>query len=237
MVLQRLSPQEVRTRRQELTQQAITTEPDLAQKLIALTKWIENKKDGLLTSKPYVLALLTEIIRDAEIWFALRALSDDERQQFYISESFSITEQYWLEALWPRWISDRDPKFPNWRREVMNGNFRREDARLLESLGRELTGKGGSYLWRHLLDLSMATDLLASGQKELPLCVQLTTISETHLDQKRQSWETTLQSWRIERGLLISYNPMENDLVAQLAAAIFDHTDSLAIVEYFMILV
>ncbi|MEA5417939.1 hypothetical protein VB712_01805 [Spirulina sp. CCNP1310] len=237
MVLKRLSPQEARTRLEELTQRATTTEPNLAQKLAALSKWIEPKKDGLLVSKPYVLDLLTEVIGDSEIWFGLRSLSDSERQQFYASENFSVTEQYWLEVLFPRWISDPDPKFPNWRREVMNGNFRREDARLLKSLGRELTRKGGSYLWRHLLDLSMATDLLASGQRESSLCVQLTTISEPHLDQKRQAWEMTLQFWCIERGLLISYNPMENDLVDRLAATIFDHSNSLAMVEYFMILV
>ncbi len=155
MVLKRLSPQEARTRLQELTQQAITTEPDLAQKLTALTKWIENKKDGLLMSKAYVLDLLTEIILDAELWLALRSLSDSKRQEFYGIENFSATERYWFEVLLPRWIYDADPKFPNWRREVMNGNFQRGDAVFLSSLGRELIGRGGSYLWRHLLDLSI----------------------------------------------------------------------------------
>ena len=124
MASQRLSPQDVRSRLKWLIQQASTPEPNLAQKLTALTKWIKDKKDGLLMSKPDVLDLLTEVILDAELWFALRSLSHEEQQQFYAGGSLSVTEQYWLEILFPRWIEDQDPKFPNWKREVMQPTFR-----------------------------------------------------------------------------------------------------------------
>ncbi|MDA0268936.1 MAG: hypothetical protein O3A14_18730 [Cyanobacteria bacterium] len=208
-----------------MTQQATATELPLAQKLTALTKWIEDKKDGLLTSKPYVLVLLTEVILDAELWLALRSLSPEQRQQLYLSENNSAAEQYWFEVLFPRWINDWDPKFPNWKREVMQGNFKRDDELILRNLAREIESRGGSYLWRHLLDLSMATDLLASGEGESPLCVQLTTVSGRYLADKRRGWEETLQYWRIQRGLLVSYNPTDNSLVSRLVTVILSYSD------------
>lgn len=213
-------------RLEQIIQQSITAEPKLAQKLIALAKWIKDKKDGLLMSKPYVLDLLTEVISDADLWVALRPLSDEERRQFYASESFSVTERYWLEVLFPRWLHDQDPKFPTWKREVMNGNFKRDDEPMLRGLAREIEGRGGSYLWRHLLDLSMATDLLASGQKANPLCVQLTTVAEPYLASKQRDWEATLAYWSIKRGLLISYNPTENLLMSRLITAILSYSDA-----------
>lgn len=199
---------------------------------MALSKWIKNKKNGLLTSKPYVLDLLTEVILDAELWLALSALSDTERQQFYASENLSVTRQYWLEVLFPRWIDDQDPKFPTWKREVMKGNFKREDEPILRNLSQELQRRGGSYLWRHLLDLSMATDLLASGQQKAALCVQLTTVSERYLADKQREWEETLRYWHIKRGLLVSYNPMENSLVSRLAEVILSDSDALTASSY-----
>jgi len=223
---QRLSPQEARSRLEQLIQQASTPEPNLAQKLTALAKWIKDKKDGLLMSKPDVLNLLTEVILDAELWFALSFLSHEERHQFYVGERLSVTEQYWLEVLFPRWINDQDPKFPNWKQEVMKGNFKREDESILRDLAREIEGRGGSYLWRHLIDLSMSTDLLASGQNETPLCVQLTTVSGPYLAGKQRGWEATLGYWRIQRGLLVSYNPTENSLVSRLVTVILRYSDA-----------
>ncbi len=222
MASQRLSPQEARTRLKQLTEQA---EPQLAQKLISLAKWIKDKKDGLLMSKPYVLDLLTEVILDVQLWLILKSLSHQEKQQFYASENFSVTERYWLEVLFPRWINNQDPKFPSWKREVMNGNFKREDEQILRNLSQELTGRGGSCSWRHLLDLSMATDLLASTQCNESLCVQLTTISGTYLTDKRQGWENTLRDWQIDRGLLISYNPTQDSLMPRIVKVILNHGD------------
>lgn len=222
MASQRISPQEARQRLEQLTKQA---EPKLAQKLIALAKWIENKKDGLLMSKPYVLDLLTEVILDVQLWLALNSISPQQRQYFYESENFSVTERYWFDVLFPRWINDQDPKFPSWKREVMNGNFKREDEEILKNIFRELTKRGGTCLWRHLLDLSMATDLLTSGQCDKSLCVQLTTISEIHLKDKQEGWENTLEYWQIKRGLLISYNPRQNSLVPRIVTVILTHSD------------
>jgi hypothetical protein len=222
----RFSPQKARLQLKQLIQQAAATEPNLAQKLTALAKWIENKKDGLLTSKPYVLDLLTEVILDAELWLVLRSFSSEERQQFYEGESFSVTEQYWLEVLFTRWVNEQDRNFPTWRREVMNGNFKRDDEDILRDLSREITGQGGSALWKHLLDLSMATDLLTSGRVKASLCVQLTTNAGQYLTEKQTKWEATLMHWGIERGLLVSYNPMEDLLVPRLIVVILRYSDS-----------
>jgi len=41
---------------------------------------------------------------------------------------------------------------------MMAGNFNQNDA-ALSSLSNEIEGLGGSYIWRYILDLSMATDL------------------------------------------------------------------------------
>lgn len=210
----------------QLTQQAQIVEPKLAQKLVALTKWIKDKKDGLLMSKPYVLDLLGEMILDVRLWLSLKPLSQQDRQKLYIGENFPVTQQYWLEVLFPRWFNDEDPKFPNWRREVMNGNFKRDDEQVLRDISREMEKRGSSFIWKHLLDLSMATDLLSSGQQEKALCVQLTTLSEAYLDGKKQGWGETLTYWRIERGLLLSYNPAENALVPQIVTVILSYSDT-----------
>jgi hypothetical protein len=204
----------------------------LAKKLQALSKWIADKKDGLLMSKPYVLDLLLEVITDAETWLCLSALSTDERLLLYTSENFSIVEQYWLEVLFPRWIETPDPKFPTWRREVMNGNFKREDEPILGNLAQELQHQGGTFLWRHVLDLSMATDLLASGQQKKVLCVQLTTVSGQYLTKKQEDWKAALQHWQIERGLLVSYSPMEDSLVLRLVKIITSTSDLSTTISY-----
>lgn len=222
----RLNPNQARTALAQLTQQAQTVEPHLAQKLAALTKWIKDKKDGLLTSKPYVLDLLGEVILDARLWLVLKPLSQQDRQNLYLSQNFSVTQQYWLEVLFPCWFNDQDPKFPTWRREVMDGNFQRDDERILNGISREIEQQGGSFLWRHLLDLSMATDLLASGHQNAALCVQLTTLAEKYLGDKQQNWESTLQYWSIKRGLLISYNPTATDLVPRLTRVILTCSDT-----------
>jgi acyl-CoA-binding protein len=222
----RLNPQQAREKLAKLAQETQTVEPKLAQKLVVLTKWIKDKKDGLLTSKPYVLDLLGEMILDAGLWLALKPLSQEDRQKLYLNLNFSVTQQYWIEILFPRWFNDEDPKFPTWRREVMNGNFKRDDEQMLRDISSEMGKRRGSFLWKHLLDLSMATDLLASGQKETVLCVQLTTLSEAYLDGKKQRWEETLTYWSIERGLLLSYNPAEKALVSQLVTAILKYSDT-----------
>jgi hypothetical protein len=209
-----------------LVQEAQTVEPHLAQKLAVLTKWIKDKKDGLLMSKPYVLDLLGEVILDARLWLVLKPLSQQDRQNLYLSQNFSVTQQYWLEVLFPCWFNDEDPKFPNWRRAVMDGNFKRDDEQILRGISREIEQRGGSFLWKHLLDLSMATDLLASGQEETALCVQLTTLSEIYLGNKKREWGETLTYWNVNRGLLLSYNPSENALVTRLVTVILSYSDT-----------
>jgi len=52
---------------------------------------------------------------------------------------------------------------------MMAGNFNQNDAALISSLSNEIEGLGGSYIWRYILDLSMATDFCC-GSFGIPLC-------------------------------------------------------------------
>lgn len=221
MALKKFSPAEVRERLKRLIQHTQSSEPNLAHKLSALAKWIKDKKDGLLVSKPYVLDLLIEVILDTEFWLVLQTLSPEDRQPF----NLSVTEQYWFEVLFPKWINAPDPKFPTWKREVMDGQFKREDEAVLQALFQEIGKRNGCYLWKHLLDLSMATDLLASGEAQEALCTQLTTLSEPYFTDKKKKWGETLTYWGIERGVIISYNPMEKTLVTKLVTVILQYSD------------
>jgi len=82
-------------------------------------------------------------------------------------------------------------------------------------------------LWKYPLDLSMATDLLEMGLTDVALFVQITTLAAQYLPEKQIAWENTLEHWNIQRGLLISYNPMPTNNVAQrISRIVFRHIDS-----------
>ncbi len=53
----------------------------------------------------------------------------------------------------------------------------------------------------------MATDLIASGTEELPLCVQLTSVRDSLNQTNLADWLSTLKHWKIKRGVFISFNP------------------------------
>ena len=227
MIPQKFKAKEIRARLDELIVQADKIEPTLAKRLIDLRKWIKQKKDGCLNSKPYVLDLLAEVVLDSTFWLALNPLNVTQRQFIYTEMNCSPAQQYWFDVLFPQWLNERDPKLPIWKQEVMAGNFNRDDEIIIRSISQKIEALGGSCLWNHILDLSMATDLVTTGIRKDPLCVQLTTVSGINLTQKHEKWQKTLIYWSIKRGLLISYNSMRSNHVAILANRILNCSDNL----------
>lgn len=228
----RLSPQIVKTEIEELIKKAtIAEEPNLASRLKDLMSWIAKEKDGFLMSRRYVLDLLTELILDCQFWLNLKSLTPEQKQILYAQEQITPVERYWYDFLFPQWFNERDPKLPTWKQKIMNNQFTRNDEKIVNSLAQEIEACGGTCLWNYLLDLSMATDLVVAGNKNISLCVQLT---QTHVNQwvdKRKKWEDTLDYWGIQRGLIISYNP-SNLNTAFLASAIVEKADTLPNISY-----
>ncbi|NTW21669.1 MAG: hypothetical protein HGA42_19815, partial [Nostocales cyanobacterium W4_Combined_metabat2_030] len=186
------------------------------------------KKDGLLTSKPLVLDFLTELILDATLWLKLKQLTPDEKEKFFEQAQLTPAERYWYEFLLPQWMNESDPKLDTWKKKIMSGAYTQDDRAFINSISHEIEALGGACLWRYILDLSMATDLLISGNLELPLCVQITMLSDEWLENKNAHWEATLRYWWIQRGLLLSFNPrkLEGKLVT-LAEVILQKGDEL----------
>lgn len=229
---ERLNPQIVKTELEALIKTASVVEPNLAERLKNLKKWIAKKQDGLLISKTHVLDLLTELILDCQFWLNhLKSLTPEQKQLLYAQEQITPVEQYWYDFLFPKWFNERDPKLPRWKQKIMNNQFTRNDEKIVNSLANEIEASGGSCLWKYLLDLSMATDLVVVGNKGIPLCVQLTQTYVNQWGDKRKKWEGTLDYWGIQRGLIISYNP-GNLNTAFLASAIVEKADTLPDISY-----
>ena len=62
----------------------------------------------------------------------------------------------------------------------------------------------------------MATDIIVSSNDHSCLCVQLTSLSEEFYQEKSNNWENTLRFWKIDKGLLLSYNPGVTDFVDRI---------------------
>lgn len=184
---------------------ASSVDPGLANRLNELRRWIRDKKPGLLTSKRFVLDFLLELIVDAQTCLDLKALTYQERQEVF--EQMTPTESYWYGFLFPQWFTETAPKLPVWKQKMMAGEFTKEDEPLINLLVYQLERDGGTTLRRYIVDLSMATDLVVSGRLGLPLCVQMTSVSEELSIEKKQNWEVTLRYWGIERALFVSFNP------------------------------
>ena len=88
-------------------------------------------------------------------------------------------------------------------------------------------------IYKLLVDLSMATDLIVGNKVGMCLCVQLTTVHKGYLQEKLTEWEKTLRHWDIERGLLVSYIP-NSDCEVRLAKIILSANDTLGVGQYKM---
>lgn len=228
MISPRQSATEIRLQLRALIDQAKTVEPSLAARLSNLLKWIKDKTDKQINQKRSVVDFLAEIILDADLWLVLQTLTPEQKQQFYIEMEISSAEQYWFDVLFPLWFDEPDPKLDIWKKELMAGNFSGDDMQIIRAVSLEIKKLGGSCLWKYPLDLSMATDLLAMGLTGVALFVQITTLDEQYLPEKKGAWEGTLKHWKIKRGLLISYNPIPTNNVAQrISGIVFRHIDSL----------
>ncbi len=228
MISQRQSATEIRLQLRALIAQANTVKPSLAVRLSNLLRWIKNKTDKEINQKISVVDFLSEIILDANSWLVLQTLTPEEKKQLYIDIKMSPAEQYWFDVLFPLWFDEPDPKLDIWKKELMAGNFSGDDMQIIRAISLEIKKLGCSCLWKYPLDLSMATDLLVMGLTNTALLVQITTLAQKYLPKKKNAWEDTLKHWKIKRGLLISYNPMPTNNVAQrISGTILRHMDSL----------
>ena len=198
----------------DLLEYTETEEPQLYQRLQEIWRWIKDKKDGLITSKNHVLNLLEEVIQDSIFWLEYKTLTTGEQHQ--VNQTLSSSRYYWSLVLFPLWFQEADPKSKRWKQELFRNNFKHLDNRDILETCREITKRGGSTHTGYILDLSMATDLIAASSSSQALAVQLTITSVGSLASKKDKWEKTLIHWNIKRGLLVSYDP-RNSVVARVA--------------------
>ncbi|MEA5550159.1 hypothetical protein VB713_04045 [Anabaena cylindrica UHCC 0172] len=221
-----MHPQQIKEKLKLLIEEASTIDRSLAIRLNQINNWIKDVRLGTLISKRFVLLFLQQFIRDAELRLDIkRLISEKERQDFY--ESMTPPERYWYGELFPKWLSDNDPKFHIWRKKLMSGEFNQEDEKLINLIANVIKLNGGQALQRYIVDLSMATDIIVSSIQEQPLCIQLTSQSQEFTQTKSDDWEDTLISWGIERGLFLSFNPGESDFINQIVSLALDNSDNL----------
>ncbi|MTJ48454.1 hypothetical protein [Dolichospermum sp. UHCC 0259] len=221
-----MHPQQIKEQLKLLIEEASTIDPSLAIRLNQINNWIKDVKPGTLMSKRFVLLFLQQFIRDTEIRLDIKRLtSEAERQDFY--ESMTPPERYWYGELFPRWLSENDPKFHIWRKKLMSGEFNQEDEKLINLIANVIKLNGGQALQRYIVDLSMASDIIVSSIQEQPLCIQLTSQSQEFTQAKSDDWENTLISWGIARGLFLSFNPGESDFINKIVNLALDKSDNL----------
>ena len=209
-----------------LSQAASNVDLALAKRLNEIDRWIKDLKPGALTAKRVVMAFLLEVITDAKLWLALKTeLSVDDQRVALLQ--LTPPERYWFGELFPRWLEENDSKFYIWRQKLMTGAFSQADDSTIKSIAKAVKQQEGEFLHRYIVDLSMATDLIVSHRQQRSLCTQITTVSDEYSQQKYADWKTTLQTWRIERGLFVSYNSRVPDYIQQLATLALENSDTL----------
>lgn len=186
----------------------------ISNRLREIYLWIKKKKQGLLNRKKFVMDFLVELLGDLEIYWQLENLSPQDKQS--VIESLSTVEQYWYLDLFPSWLQEEDPKLTIWKKKLMSEDFTGEDSKLIAEINKQIKLLNGEIIYRYILDLSMATDILVSSYKKEPLSVQLTTVSNLYLEEKQDNWLMTIIYWHIKRSLLLSYNPkMSTEYIAK----------------------
>lgn len=221
----RIPANSIKDELETLIQKATQEEPLLAERLRWFSRWISNKKVGLLQSKRYVMDFLIELILDSQFWLAFKAIPPEQKELFWQEAAMSPPERLWYETLFPRWFSESDPKMTTWTKKMMAGDFGQADAELLNQFITTIERQGGNTFNCYILDLAMATDLLISGSSHLPLAVQITTQSPNWNADKQTFWYQTLLYWKIERGIFLSYNPQNS--INQIANLLLQYSDSL----------
>jgi hypothetical protein len=221
-MLEPISSKDVKSKLQALIVDATSTAPVLTERLNEIWRWIKDKKPGQLMSKRHVMDFLYELDRDASVWLAIQALDPDTRQA--LLKTMPPAEKYWYAELFPKWINEPDPKIFVWKQKLMAGqDF--DDEELINNLRNRIDNERGSSWACYILDLSMATDLIVSGELEQPLCIQLTTLRPQLCLEKKGNWEVTLGRWQIQRGLFVSFNPIKDREI--LASRVLQESDRL----------
>jgi hypothetical protein len=211
--------------------EASSIEPCLAKRLDEINRWVKDIKPGSLTAKKFVMAFLLEVIRDADLWLAIKALTSPELQDSAF-EQMTPTEQYWYRYLFPQWLNTSDPKFYIWKQKLMSSEFSQTDDDILNSIAQTIESRGGTVWRRYIADFSMATDLIVSYRQRKPLCLQVTSVSNNYSQKKYENWQDTLQMWVIDRGLFLSYNPGKPDFLEQLVTITLHNSDFLPLGRY-----
>ena len=223
--------EEIKNELKRLSRLAASLEPGLANRLEEMSRWVKDKKPGLLVRKKTVLLFLLQLIEDARFCLDVKTLTPEQRQVVF--DRMTSSQRYWHGYLFPKWFNEPDPKLSIWKQKIMAGNFTEDDYPLIKILLYHAQKSGGSAVRRYIIDLSMATDLVVSGYLGVPLCVQLTTVASELAIDKKQAWEVTLRYWGIERGLFVSFNPgNQPDIVGFLADEILRQSDELPSVCY-----
>jgi hypothetical protein len=183
------------------------TEPQLAERLRQLSRWIKNTKPGSLTKKKFVLNLLIEVLQDAKTWLKVKDLDSEEKIVYYREAELTPPELYWYETLFPGWFHISDPKLAIWTKKLMAEEFSSIDDADILGFVSEFENLGAPVFYRYILDLSMATDILIGGSSKRSLAVQLTKSNPKLLSEKQNNWKETLIYWSIKRGVLFSQSP------------------------------
>ena len=221
----RINPNQIKAELDRIIADASDAEPQLAERLRQFSRWIKDKKPGLLTKKRLVVDLLIEIILSSDVWLKLKDLSPEERTELFGILELSPPEIYWYEILFPKWFRATDPKLTVWTRKIMSEEFPRSDEEFIKRFIIVFTKLKAPTFYNYILDLSMATDLIISHSREKPLAVQLTISNQTLLKKKQADWEETLRYWKIERGVLFSQSP--NHSIDRSSTSLLNHSDEL----------
>jgi hypothetical protein len=142
------------------------------------------------------------------------------------------TTLFWYEYLFPKWLKAKDDKLYIWKKKLMAGQFVNENDPFIELLAKKIKERQGSVCTRYIADFSMATDIIISNRTHNPFCVQVTTVSSQHYQEKIQKWKETLIVWEIERGNFISYDPTDFNLINRLINRTLQYSDYLKTGEY-----
>ncbi len=222
-----LQAKEIKDKLRSLIREADSIDPSLARRLEEINRWVKDLKTGSLTAKRFVLLFLQQIIRDSQILLALKVPDSEEERKLYYAR-MTPTERYWYGYLFPKWLNESDTKFYIWKKKLMAGEFYHEDASIIKAIATEIIRRQGTFWYCYVADFSMATDIIASSRLAKPLCIQLTTVSDEFSQEKSQHWENTMKNWGIERGLFLSFDPTDTNLVNRVVNILLYNSDRLS---------
>ncbi len=216
-------------------------DPPLATRINKIGNLLMQQKDELLDQKQFLMAFLNEFCTDIKFYLSVKPiLKNPDTSDTHITAVFGtqLTERYWYEVVFPMWINHDDPKFNRWMDKLLQGEPYPRDHDLVTNLVRQIKSDFlGDASHRYILDLSMATDLIASHIPSdlFPVFVQLKGIPQYRNQQRnpdfvneQQKWSKTCEYWNVKRALLISHDHTINEKqnLSNLAGFILEQSRS-----------